>query len=117
MSASVWRSSSVPFVRVATVISTGAGGIGRATWNGPTDWEGSSMRRFQYDYYTCDVPGDCADSVEELASLAINECRDRARLYCLPALWAAVRVAGDVGDWTVRFRVCRKRNKRQPCAA
>jgi hypothetical protein len=75
------------------------------------------MRRYQYDYYTVDVPGDCADSLEDLASIAIDECRERARLYCLPALWTATRVVGDVGDWTVRFRVCRKRNKRRLCAA
>ncbi len=65
-----------------------------------------------YDYYDVSVPGDCADSIEELGQIAINEATDRARLYCLPALWTAERVAGDVGDWTVRFRVCRKRHKR-----
>lgn len=63
----------------------------------------------RYDYYTVDVPGDCADSLEELGSIAISEARERARLYCLPALWTAKRVAGGVGDWTVQFRVRRKR--------
>ena len=70
------------------------------------------MRRYKYDYYTVDVPGDCADSVAELGSIAIDECRERARLYCIPALWTALRIAGVVGDWTVRFRVCRKRIRR-----
>ena len=63
----------------------------------------------RYDYYMVDVPGDCDDSLEGLASIAIAEARERARLYCIPALWTARRIVGDVGDWTVRFRVCRKR--------
>ena len=67
------------------------------------------MRRYKYDYYTVDVPGDCADSVEDLGSIAIDVCRERARLYCMSALWIATRIAGVVGDWVVRFRVCRKR--------
>ena len=71
----------------------------------------------RYDYYDVSVPGDCADSIEELGQIAINEAADRARLYCLPALWTATRVVGDVGDWTVKFRVCRKRHARRLCAA
>jgi hypothetical protein len=66
----------------------------------------------RYDYYTVDVPGDCADSVEELGNIAIDEARDRARLYCIPALWTARRISGEVGDFTVRFQVCRKRRRR-----
>ena len=67
------------------------------------------MRRYKYDYYNVEVPGDCADSIEELGQVAIAEAADRTRLYCLPALWTAMLVAGVVGDWVVRFRVCRKR--------
>jgi len=67
------------------------------------------MRRFRYNYYVVDVPGDCDDSLEGLAGIAISEARERARLYCIPALWTATRIVGDVGDWVVRFRVCRKR--------
>ena len=63
----------------------------------------------RYDYYMIGVPGDCADSLEELGGIAIDEMRDRARLYCRPAMWTAVRIRGDVGDGTVWFRVCRKR--------
>jgi len=63
----------------------------------------------KYDYYVVDVPGDCADSIDELGDVAIAEARERARLYCIPALWLARRISGDVGDWTVRFRVCRQR--------
>ena len=71
----------------------------------------------RYDYYMIDVPGDCDDSLEGLARIAIDEARERARLYCLPALWTAVRVVGDVGDLVVRFRVCRKRRAHRLCAA
>jgi hypothetical protein len=67
------------------------------------------MKCYKYDYYDVEVPGDCADSLEELGQVAIAEAMDRARLYCLPALWTAARVTGDVGDWVVQFRVCRKR--------
>lgn len=70
------------------------------------------MSQFRYDYYDVEVPGDCADSITELGYIAIAEAEDRARLYCLPAIWWATLVAGVVGDWTVRFRVCRKRRKR-----
>ena len=62
-----------------------------------------------YDYYDVEVPGDCADSIEDLADIAINEARERARLYCIPALWTARLVEGAVGDWQVRFKVSRKR--------
>jgi hypothetical protein len=65
-----------------------------------------------YDYYDIEVPGDCADTVEELADIAINEAMERARLYCMPALWSARLVDGVVGDWAVMFRVSRKRYKR-----
>ena len=71
----------------------------------------------RYDYYTVDIPGDCADSIEELARIAIDEASECARLFCLPALWTATRVVGGVGDWTVRFRVCRKRHAHRSCAA
>ena len=89
--------------------------IGTITTNSCVEFNGSDNERgfaVSYDYYTIDVPGDCADTIEELAGIAIDEARDRARLYCLPALWTATRIVGDVGDWTVRFRVCRKRHKR-----
>ena len=68
------------------------------------------MRRFKHDYYTIDIPGDCANTISDLGSIAIDEARERARLYCIPALWRASLIAGNVGDWNVRFRVCRKRN-------
>jgi len=64
------------------------------------------------DYYTVQVPGDAADSVADLADIAIDEARDRARLYCMPALWTATLVSGELGDWSVTFRVRRTRVKR-----
>jgi hypothetical protein len=71
---------------------------------------------FCYDYYEVDVPGECADFMEDLGDIAINEARDRARLYCMPALWTAEPIAGDVGDFTVTFRVRRKRYRPALCA-
>lgn len=63
------------------------------------------------DYYTVDIPGDLSDSLEALAEQAITEARERARIWAIPAEWTATRVSGDVGDFNVRFRVCRKRNR------
>jgi len=68
-----------------------------------------TMKRYKYDYYDVSVPGDCADSLEELGRVAIADAVDRTRLYCLTASWTAVWVVGDVGDLVVRFRVCRRR--------
>ena len=63
----------------------------------------------KYDYYTVAVPGDCADTLAELADVAINEARERARLYAIPAEWLAVVIRGEIGDCNVTFRVRRKR--------
>ena len=63
------------------------------------------------DYYTVKVPGDAADTIQELAELAINEARERAKLYCIPASWTPTLVSGEVGDCEVTFRVCRRRYK------
>ena len=62
------------------------------------------------DYYTVSVPGDVYDTVEELADLAINEARERTRIYAMPAVWAAKLVKGQPGDFEVTFKVTRKRN-------
>ena len=66
-------------------------GIGRA------ESEGCAMKRFKYDYYDVEVPGDCADSIRDLGRIAITEAENRTRLYCLPALWYVVRIVGVVG--------------------
>lgn len=66
------------------------------------------------DNYTVTVPGDVygtdSDALERLSDLAINEARERARIYAIPAQWSAKLVAGEVGDFEVTFRVTRKRN-------
>jgi hypothetical protein len=61
------------------------------------------------DYYTVTVPGDLADTVTDLAVAAINEARERTRLYCIPAEWTATLIAGEPGDFEVTFRVVRRR--------
>jgi len=68
-------------------------------------------RKIVYDYYIVDVPGDCDDTIKGLGDIAIIEARERARLYCIPATWTAKHIGGDVGNWFVRFRVCRMRNR------
>ena len=64
-----------------------------------------------YDYYNVEVPGDCFDSLSRLTELAIDIARERARLYCVPAVWTAKHIRGTVGDFRVQFRVCRMRRK------
>jgi hypothetical protein len=64
-----------------------------------------------YDYYIIDVPGDCADTIEELADIAILEARERAKLYCMPCDWRATVIEGEVGCFNVRFKVRRRRNR------
>ena len=59
------------------------------------------------NHYKVTVPGDCADTLKDLGSIAINEARERARLYCLPATWTAIHQKGNVGGWNVTFNVYR----------
>jgi hypothetical protein len=70
------------------------------------------MKRYVYDYYEVEIPGDLSDDLTVLAEQAITEAREKTRLYCMPALWTATRISGEVGDWVVRFRVVRKRNRK-----
>jgi len=67
------------------------------------------MKRYKYDYYDVEVPGDCAGTLGELGQIAIEDAASCTRLYCSPAWWTAVCVVGDVGDLAVLFRICRKR--------
>lgn len=69
-------------------------------------------KRYVYDYYEVDIPGDLSDDIKVLAEQAITEARERTKLYCMPAVWTATRISGEVGDWNVRFRVVRKRNRK-----
>jgi hypothetical protein len=64
-----------------------------------------------YDYYTVSVPGDMEDSIPELGRHAITEAEERARLHCIPCVWTATHLAGEVGDHEVKFRVCRMRRR------
>jgi hypothetical protein len=69
-------------------------------------------KRFVYDYYKVSVPGDCDDSIEALADIAINQAREQARLYCIPCAWNAELVSGELGDFECTFKVTRKRNRK-----
>lgn len=68
-------------------------------------------RKYRYDYYTIDVPREAFESPdmseeetdERQADCAINEAREKARLYVIPCEW---RIISQVGD---TVRVCRVR--------
>lgn len=70
------------------------------------------MSKFQYDYYDVCVPGDLSDDMKVLGNQAITEAEQRTKLYCVPAVWTATRISGEIGDFEVKFRVCRKRNRK-----
>jgi hypothetical protein len=69
--------------------------------------------KFVRDYYLVQLPGDCADSLDIAAQLAIVEARERARLYCLPCEWQVTHLSGEPGDSEVVFRVRRKRQAKE----
>lgn len=76
----------------------------------------SGSVKLVYDYYTVRVSGDVYDldypsAMEELGQLAIEEARERTRLWCFPALWVAEPIAGELGDYMITFRVRRTRRK------
>jgi hypothetical protein len=63
------------------------------------------------DYYTIAVPGDAFATLEEVKDQAINEARERAKLWCVPCEWSATVVRGEIGDSEITVRVRRRRNK------
>lgn len=65
-----------------------------------------------YDRYMVSIPGDLYDDLEGLGQQAIVEAEARTKLFCIPALWTATLVSGEVGDFSVTFRVVRKRYKK-----
>lgn len=70
----------------------------------------------KYDYYEIEIPGDVfqGDSMEEqregICQQAIDEARERAKLYCVPANWSAHIIKGEPGDTIVTVKVRRVRN-------
>ena len=68
-----------------------------------------AKQKYKRNYYTVTVPGDLSDNMEDILDQAITEARERARLYCIPAEWTATRVSGELGDFEITVRVCRKR--------
>lgn len=68
------------------------------------------MRQFRYDYYVVSVPRDCADTIEELAQIAVSQAEENTRLYCIPCIWEAKLICGDLESTNVVFQVRRKRN-------
>lgn len=66
---------------------------------------------FIRSYYRIAIPGDLSDDIEVLGQQAITEARERARLWCSTCLWTATKISGEIGDYEVIFRVCRKRKR------
>lgn len=63
------------------------------------------------NYYRVTLPGDLYDNIESLSDYAINEARERARLFCIPCNWTSTHVSGQIGDHAIVFRVCRTRRR------
>ena len=63
------------------------------------------MKRYRYHYYDVEVPPDLSQDKEERADIAINQARERARLYITPCSWWATHDDGNT------VRVCRISNK------
>ncbi len=68
-------------------------------------------KKYVYDYYEISIPGDAFETMEDACDCAINEARDRARLYCMPCMWSAWPIRGEIGSWEIIFKVSRKRNR------
>jgi hypothetical protein len=63
------------------------------------------MMPYRYDYYTIDLSNIAPDfTVDELAHMAINEARERSRLYVIPCEWQVMATEPSI------FRVRRKRH-------
>lgn len=75
------------------------------------------MSRFVYDYYTIELPGDMfgdlpkTEWLDRMANHAIDEARERATLYVIPAEWKVDLVEGEQGDFNIVMKVRRKRCK------
>lgn len=67
------------------------------------------MAKCKYDYYIVKIPGDLEANIEDMAHHAITAAEERTKLYCMPALWTATVISGEIGDNTITFRVTRKR--------
>lgn len=67
------------------------------------------MRKYVYDYYLVDIPGDAFQSYADAQSQAITEARERTRLHCSPCEWWSETISGAIGDNNIVVKVTRKR--------
>jgi len=51
------------------------------------------MRKLKYHYYVVEVPTEAFDTDEARGHAAIDEARERAHLYCMPANWSATKLS------------------------
>jgi hypothetical protein len=68
------------------------------------------MPKLKTDRYTVRVSGEAFDTIAAVLDAAINEARERAKIFAIPATWGATVVSGKLGDWEIIVRVTRKRN-------
>lgn len=61
--------------------------------------------------FTVSVPGDLADTIEELGGYAIDQTREESPVYAMPCHWSAERISGEPGDWEVTFKVTQTYNE------
>lgn len=60
------------------------------------------------DYYTVNIPSDCASNPEERADLAFMALEERVRLFALPCSWTVINDDGE----NIRVRRTRHKIKR-----
>lgn len=66
-------------------------------------------KKFVYDYYKVLIPNDLSDDPKYAASVAIDQAREQAKLYCIPCEWTATKIGQNALDDI--YRVRRKRNR------
>lgn len=70
-------------------------------------------RKYKYDYYRVEIPGDLSDNMDDLYHAALVLARERAKLECTICIWSVILISGTVGSVKVIFRVTRKRTNQE----
>ena len=67
------------------------------------------QRKYVYDYYTITLPGDMFTDLKDFGDQAIDEARERAKLFCMQCDWVASHISGEPGDMEIAYKVTRRR--------
>ncbi len=65
------------------------------------------MSQYKEEHFTISLPGDLCETMEDLATYAIDQAREEAETYVIPCQWEARHTGGELGDWEVTFDVVR----------